>query len=288
MSVQCVVASPLSKGLLRGAIAQSGATLHRPTNPLIEAEKIGIQLSEKTEADIHQLRNLSADSLFALGGTLGYGAFRPIADGYVIPESMSEMFKKGKHNDVNLMAGWVTRDGDLLGGANRSVEEYQKYAEDTYGENKDEFLKAFPGADAESAKTSQTIHGFLQFAGISDHLWAKWNDSPAYLYHFSFVPTDKPDFPNYGAFHTSEVPFALKTLHMWDRPWKDRDYAVQEYMSSYWINFIKTGDPNGVNLPEWETYDPKKVNIMELGETPKIKEEEFKVQIDFLESLTDQ
>jgi para-nitrobenzyl esterase len=119
---------------------------------------------------------------------------------------------------------------------------------------------------------------------MANHIWALKNNSKSFLYQFSYVPTDKPGFPNYGAFHTSEVPFALHTLAKWNRPWKDADYAVEKTMSSYWLNFVKTGDPNGAGLPQWKPYEASSQGIMELITTPAFKTGLFKSEIQFLES----
>ena len=117
---------------------------------------------------------------------------------------------------------------------------------------------------------------------MQSHLWAINNKSASYLYEFSFVPTDKPGFPNYGAFHTSEVPFAFRTLKLWNRPWKERDFAMEKIMSSYWVNFAKTGNPNGKGLPEWKSYNKATGIIMELGEKIEAKPGLFKKEFDFL------
>ena len=53
---------------------------------------------------------------------------------------------------------------------------------------------------------------------------------------------------------------------MLGRPWTDVDKTVAEEMSSYWINFVKTGDPNSSGLSNWEPYTPTKNEVMELGE----------------------
>jgi para-nitrobenzyl esterase len=68
------------------------------------------------------------------------------------------------------------------------------------------------------------------------------------------VPVDKPGFPNYGAFHTADVPFALDNLQTWDRPWRPSDYTTEKDMSAYWIQFIRTGNPCVAGLTPWEPY----------------------------------
>jgi para-nitrobenzyl esterase len=100
---------------------------------------------------------------------------------------------------------------------------------------------------------------------------------------FPCPSTDKPDFPNYGAFHTAEVPFAFRNLNRWERPWKETDFAVERYMSSYWINFIRNGDPNGPNLPQWKSYSADTGYIMELSDKPVLREGLFQAEFAFLE-----
>ena len=99
------------------------------------------------------------------------------------------------------------------------------------------------------------------------------------------MPPDKTNFPNYGAFHTSEVPYALHTLHKWNRAWQQNDLDLENTISSYWVNFAKTGNPNGTGLPEWKNYDKQSGNIMELGDTVRLQAAMFKKELDFLQMV---
>jgi para-nitrobenzyl esterase len=114
-------------------------------------------------------------------------------------------------------------------------------------------------------------------------MWAGFSKKPAYIYQFTHVPVEKPGFPDYGAFHTSEVPFALHTLHLWKRPWRDIDFTVEEEMNNYWVNFIKEGDPNGKNLPEWTRYDKASGNILEIGDKSHLLPGLYKNEFEFLQ-----
>lgn len=284
-SVQALVASPLSRGLFRGAIAHSGASMSRFSKKLVDAEKTGLELAQKINStSIHTLRNLSADSLLKLANTFPYGSFTPITDGYVLTDDMSATFTNKKHNDVALIAGWVTGDAGLTGEP-KSAEQFRAWVVSTYGDQAAEFLKAFPASTNEEATQSQIKLGNLNFAGYADHIWALSNKSNSYVYQFSYVPTDKPGFPNYGAFHTSDVPFALHTLNKWNRPWKDSDYAVEKIMSGYWLNFVKFGNPNGAGLPEWVKYDAAAQGIMEFNEKAVLKPEMFKTEFRALDAV---
>ena len=281
-SVQALVASPLAKGLFHGAIAQSGASFSRFSKSLSEAEKTGEALSQKIgKSDIESLRKLSSDSLLKLANAFSFGTFGVVIDGYVIPNHFKEIFQNKKHNDVPLMAGWVMGDAALMRAGQQSKEKFVEWVTTTYGNKKEEFLKIFPANTDEEVRKSQDKFGLMQFAAYPDHQWAGYNSSNCYLYQFSYVPTDKPGFPNYGALHTADVPFALHTLKLWDRPWTETDYNVENTMTSYWVNFVKTGNPNGAELPEWKPYDSTSGNIMELNRSAELKpalyENEFKI-----------
>ena len=283
MAVCALVASPISKGLFSGAIAQSGGILnsHMNTN-LAAAEKSGLAFMGKIKAtNITELRNKSAEELIAAGGSFG-----PVSDGYVIPSDVFATFKEGQFNDVSMMAGWVTGDGSLFGGQTLTPEKYKEQAVKNYGDMAENYLKLFPGNTSEQAASSLKEISLIQFAGLPAHLWAGFSKSKVYIYQFSHVPVDKPGFPEYGAFHTSEVPFALHTLHLWKRPWREVDFEVEKTMNSYWVNFVKTGDPNGKGLPEWTTYDKASGNIMEIGDQARLLPGLYKNKFDFLESTS--
>ena len=104
----------------------------------------------------------------------------------------------------------------------------------------------------------------------------------AYLYYFKRVP---PGEPNYGAFHSAEFGYALHTLKFWDRPFTDVDFKLEETMSSYWVNFAKTGDPNGEGLPVWPAFDDSKPEVIELGDEVKAAPLPYKEQLNFLNEM---
>ncbi|MEA5460685.1 carboxylesterase family protein [Arcicella sp. LKC2W] len=286
MSVNCLVASPLAKGLFHRAIAQSGGMLsNRIPTSLNDAEKMGETFQKKANAsDLSELRQKSAEEILKISQSSGL-RMGVTLDGYVLPTDIVQHFKDGKHNDVPLMTGWVTGDAGLIPNQGLSAEKFRQQSTDKYGAKSEEYLKLFPANTDDEAKTSQSRLSLLSFAALSSHLWAGYNKSQSYIYQVSHVPTDKPDFPNYGAFHTSEVPYALHTLHLWKRPWQDHDLVVENLMSSYWINFIKIGNPNGKNLPEWKRYTKETGVILEIDKETYQRPALLKKEFDLLESL---
>jgi para-nitrobenzyl esterase len=281
MSVCAMVASPLAKGLFRGAIAESGGILNNRLNNFKDAEKSGLAFMQKMNAaNIAELRKKPAAELFAAGANFG-----PVSDGYVLPENVFKAFNNGQFNDVAMMAGWVSGDGSLFGGSTMNPEKYKEQALKNYGDKADDFLKLFPGGTNEEVASSQKAVNLMGFAGLPAYMWAGLSKSNAWLYEFTHVPVDKPGFPNYGAFHTSEVPFALHTLHLWKRPWRDVDYAVEKTMNSYWVNFTKNGDPNGKDVPAWTKFNKSSYGIMVIGDESKFVPSLHKNEFEFLKSV---
>jgi para-nitrobenzyl esterase len=285
-SVQALVATPLTKKLFRGAIAQSGAMTGGPGITLNEAEQIGIALMPKLGGtSIASLRALSADTIQARGAKVPFGRLYPVMDGYLFPTDIKSIFAEGQHNDVPVMAGWVTGDADLVMGDSLSPEKFREIGRSMFADNITDFNKLFPATSPQVSVNSQKKLAVIRFAAYPDYQWLTNNHSKSFMYEFSYVPTDKPGFPNYGAFHTSEVPFALHTLSKWDRPWQETDYAVQKYMTAYWVNFVKTGNPNGSGLPEWKHYDKSEGFVMQLGKQPELQDRKYLEEFRFLDSF---
>lgn len=285
-SVNALIASALTKGLFHKAIPQSGGLLsNRLSQNLAESEKQGLKFMEKAAcASISDLRKKNADELQKLSNAQDIGRFGVTMDGYVLPTNILEHFKNEKHNQVPILTGWVTGDGSFLGETKMSVEEYIKEAQDKYGTKAADYLSIFPATTNEEVRVMKQKQTLLSFAGMPSHLLATYTNKPSYLYQFSHIPPDKPNFPNYGAFHTSEVPYALHTLHTWNRPWKSVDKDIENYMSSYWVNFAKTGNPNGQGLPEWKLYNKTTGNILVIDDKPYSQLGLFKREFDFFEN----
>ncbi len=285
-SVTALIASPLTKDLFHKAIPQSGGLLANIllSQNLAKAEEGGLRFMKKANTNsIAELRKKTAEELQILSNNQDAGRFGITLDGFTLPINLMEHFKKGLHNQTPVLTGWVTGDGSFLGDAPMTVEEYKKEAQSKYGDKADMFLSIFPAATVDEVKTVKQKLTLLSFAGMPSHLLASFNKKKSYLYQFSHVPPDKPNFPNYGAFHTSEVPYVLHTLHTWKRPWQQLDKELENIISSYWVNFAKTGTPNGANLPEWKSYDKQSGNIMLLGDKVEIKPALMKKEFDFLE-----
>ena len=258
MSVNALVASPLTKGLFNRAIAESGSFLIR--NPMLSSgtlhvtEEQGAKQAEKAGAkSLTGLRAMSAEEVMKKI----QGPFGPIVDGYVLPKPVPEIFAEGKQNHVPLITGW---NADEFGGGAKGKDEFKKQAEKDYGADAAEFLKYFPAETDEQAIRSQVDLNTYKIFGLSGYKWAnvqsKEPNSPVYVYNFDRKLPATGDMVKYGAFHTGEVCYVMDNLKFLNnRPFGAADDALAKEMSAYWVNFIKTGNPNGDGLPEWPKYD---------------------------------
>jgi para-nitrobenzyl esterase len=262
-AVNYLVASPLAKGLFNRAIAESGGVFNS-NQTLRQGEANGVSFQQKLgAANLAEMRAKSADAVQNGGGRGG-----PIVDGYFIPKSVAELFAGGQQNDVPVILGWNADDGTSFN-TPPTPEAFRANAARLYGDRAEEFLKAFPsGTQAEATESQRALSRIPTFAWQS-HAWAEAQSrsgkSKIYLYFFDRTAPGTPEQTKYGAHHTGEVPYALNTLAMWDRPFEAADRKLADEMSSYWVNFARTGNPNGKALPAWPAYSSIHPQSMELS-----------------------
>ena len=271
-NVHCLVASPLAKGLFHGAIAESGSSVSRlglmGAGRLADQEKAGVRFAEAKGAhSLAALRKLSWQEIFA--PVQGGGRFGIVMDGYVLPISAAEAFAQGKQNDVPTITG-CNRE-DLGGGATHptvTAEQFERQAQQRYGDLASEFLKLYPAATDDRAKVSSNESAW-DSERAEQYFWAvvrgKTAKTQAYTYFWEHT-LPGPDADKYGAFHTSEVPYVMNTLYTSGRPFTDEDRKIADAMSSYWVNFIRTGDPNGKGLAHWPSASEQPGRTFEVGD----------------------
>jgi len=281
MSVNCLVATPFAKNLFNKAIAESGASFTNNAANLQAAEADGVRiLKSLNAATINDARNIPADELMKKGG----GFRGPISDGYVMPEAISKLFAEGKENKVSLLTGW-NQDEGLVFGPIKKADDFKKDAAKNYAADANTFLQFYPADNDSIAAVSQLNLSRDMIFGVQNYAWANIQTnkgSNVYVYRFVRKPPATGEYVKYGAFHTGEVPYAYNNLSFVQRPWQPVDYELANTMSSYWANFVKTGNPNGNNLPRWEAYHSTDKKIMMLAEKPASAPMKDSDMLDFL------
>ncbi|ARK13392.1 carboxylesterase family protein [Fibrella sp. ES10-3-2-2] len=288
MSVNCLVASPLAKNLFTKAIAESGASLARPMATLAQAEESGLKVMQALgTSSLAELRAKPAAEIMQKG----QGSVRgPIVDGYVLPEPMAALFGAGRQNKVTLLTGWNEDEG-MAFGPPKNAADYKRQIRQQYGADAETLLRYYPGETDAQAAASQNNLSRDQIFGAQNFGWANLESQQGrnvYVYRFTRKLPATGDYARYGAFHTGEVAYAYDNLQFIDhqlRPLNATDDALAKTMSAYWVNFIKTGNPDGKGVPHWPAYRVADKQIMTLGDKVQAQSIPDAPSLDFLFTL---
>jgi para-nitrobenzyl esterase len=268
LDVSVLMTSPLSKGLFRRVIGESGAVI-LVGDPLMlpEAEKRGETLAAgwnvPADGSLTNMRAVSAPDILkadhyvdAATNLAGYFPNLGITiDGYVFPNKPAEVFSAGQEHRVALLLGSNSRE--RVPGTTPPTD-LTKAIDDTYGPIAARAQALYVGgadplygtpADQWATDTSFRCSAVAQLA------WHATAGNPAYEFEFARVP---PGREAQGATHASELSYVFGTLDgrflAAARP-NDVDARVSDVMQQYWTNFAKTGDPNDFGLRTWPKFD---------------------------------
>ena len=281
-SVSALCASPEVRGLFSQAISQSGtlAVKDTPTGllSLDAAEQRGSDfLAQVGAEDIEELRRMPA-------GQLNDAAFEPqmTVDSYMLPDSAYNIFREGKQNPVSLLVGYNSNEGAMF--TPFIPMDLQKYKEAlaAYGDEKGKRLSQLYPAnnDDEARRQFNSLFGGFIF-GYPAYSWARiqtqTSEKPVYRYDFSFGPEG-----DLCGVHAAEVPYAFYNPNSSFFKWTQADSAFSRKMFAYWMNFVKTGDPNGKELPEWKPCDKTNNQVLELGKDIRMRPDPNQALYDIL------
>lgn len=278
ISVSALMASPLSKGLMAAAIGESGAmTSSLPPQPLAEAEEKGVKFAAAAGANsLADLRAMTAEQIQeALPKAQGL-RFSTALDGYFLPKTVTAIYEAGEQASIPLLAGSNTQEQparSVLGDGEPTPETLAAAIRKFYGDKAGEILKAYSATTTDEVYEAATHLASARFVGFSTWKWSelqmKTGGKPVYRYLYArprpaFLGTPgQPPPPAAarqqtgprGAAHSAEIQYAMGNLDLDKRySWETADYEVSKTMQAYFVNFIKTHNPNGPGLPEWPAY----------------------------------
>jgi len=279
VSVHSMLASPLARGLFHKAIAESGGSRDsvltaRPMradgvdpNYPVSAETIGTTFAKSMgvegtdQAALASLRALSSEQVLR-GAPPQAGAAppqetTPILDGKLITETAETAYKAKHQPRIPFLAG--SNSADTAGNRIRSRTKEEFFAR--YGQWSAEAKAAYDpdGTTDLATMVSRANDDFGQAepARFAASAFAA-NGSPAYLYRFSYVQTAMRERMRTGVPHGGEIAYVFGTLSAGrGGPPSPEDLAVSKMAQSYWVNFARTGDPNGAGLPAWPRHDAR-------------------------------
>ncbi len=267
-SVGELLASPQAKSLFCAAMADSGLGITGFPMPDLEtAQQTGVRFAADHHArSIKELRAIPAADLLPDSQDHPL-SFAPIVDGWVLPDAPNALNQSGGDNDVPVITGYQANDGLLFSSPVRSSKDFDERAHRIYGSMAEEFESLYPGGSVGEMQRSldQSIRDRDR---VSMFLWAEQrlqhHRGPVYTYFFDrAIPW--PQHPEFGAFHTGEIPYFFLNLKMLDRPYQPVDFEVSRIASSYLKAFASKGSPNAPNLPDWPAVNPASPQTMEIG-----------------------
>lgn len=261
MAVHDLVASPLAKGLFARAIGESGLPDPERASSLGAAEKDGVAFAQSKGAmSIAQLRALPAEQLAASKGGNAI-RFAPVFDGVLLPSF-------GPVSHVPMLVGFTADEGSAIGQDYGSSDPavLRGLLRASFGAADARFAAFYPAAtDAERSESNRQV-GRDRAAGAL-LAWAGHRASePTYAYLWTHVEPG-PQADHWRAFHSSEIPYVFQTFGASsERNFTAADRLLSDRISTYWLNFVRTGDPNGADLPHWPKFDPAHPQVQAIGD----------------------
>jgi para-nitrobenzyl esterase len=309
VSIHSLLTIPAAKGLFHKAISHSGGgrdgvLTGRPINKEnaspyypVSAETIGINFARKHDiegtdaAALARLRALKVEEIVdggqendGQGGPRIYSG--PILDGKFVVETSESAYKAGRQAHVPLMIG---NNSAEIGGPFVNASSSKEELFSLFGELKDVAKAAYdPDGNKEFAEVQtrfNTDKVWAEPARFTASAFAAKGD-PSYIFLFSYVPAGMKERMRFGPGHGTDISFAFDNLRAPEGATVvPEDKEVARMMNAYWVNFARTGDPNGNGLPKWPLYTPQKNEILDIQSDgkPVGKPDPRKARLDVIE-----
>lgn len=284
-AVMILAASPAAQGLYQRAISESGdvRSWHAPASandnavePLTMAEANGRRLLDQLGAsNLEGARALPADVIQKAAPSGLQSPFTPILDGDILPGNEYELYQADRFNDTPVLVGTNADEGRIFTPPGVTPARFEAQSRARYGRYVDAILAVY--AHVTNAQAEQAARDVFRDSTFAWDSWA-WallqsekGHGKAYLYYFDQGSPQAPAGPIHGA----EIGYVFDNLgsliqgvsaagQSWPPPADDPTLA--SVVSGYWVNFAKTGDPNGPGLPAWPAFSASSQQAMFLDE----------------------
>ena len=268
VSVQALMASPKAEGLFTRAVSQSGGG-YSIMPPMMIAEMKGKAWAAEMgleKATAEQLRSLPAEEVATLDNYLSGLA----SDGQILKSSPVETFINGEQAKVPLLIGGNSYEANLLAADLDGLN--LKTVKMIVGDKYDDLLEGYRNQDGKGGSGEDRL--FTQSIAIQPSRFLANTHAeggqPSYVYYFGQVAASNRDkMP--GAVHGAELSYIFST-RMDSETWDENDREISRLMGDYWVNFARTGDPNGTGLPHWQPVTSAKSPLMDIEGQATLRE----------------
>jgi para-nitrobenzyl esterase len=285
--VSTLLAMPAAKGLFHKAIIQSGAGLRAGTKEdaadTVSTMIIALGISASNAAEM--LPTIAAEDIIAAAKDVGVGKFRPSLDDAALPAHPFDPGAPEQSADIPIMIGFTKDEQTLYNVGNpewvkttdaKVLETANKTAPGKGKELVDAFKKAYPDYAPNYLLTQVT--GTYRSLASHHTLASRKAAQPAGVYAYVFAHDIPPQDFVLKSPHTAEIPYIMDNVAeapVFAGATPD-DIAMGKLMSATWVQFARTGDPNGAaGLPAWPKFDPAKRQTMFFKKDTGVVEQPF-------------
>lgn len=213
--------------------------------------------------------------------------FAPVFDGWVLPQNPLTAYSGGKQHDVPIIVGSTRNEGNiyLSNETDLSVEKYMSFLKSRFA---DHYMKAFEMFPAhKAADVAPALDRLLTVAANAEpaRLVAQAMEhvkSKAYLYQFTRLP-DTAMARKLGVYHGVDLAYVFGNMSK-SGGYDDTDMRLSNAIMDYWVNFAKTGNPNGRGLINWPAYKSESDVNLEFSDAIHSDAHLFKKECDFISS----
>ncbi|MBO6285376.1 MAG: carboxylesterase family protein [Bacilli bacterium] len=273
-SVSALCSSPLASGLFKRAIGESSSIIGKQPphtfRSMEDAQEVGAKIMKEFHcSSIEELRKVPAEQLVQTA----YSNGSMTLDGYALTKMPNQVYADGENNEEALLNGYNVKEADAFvvptyltditnkGNIRKHLADVKIFDEDIIDKIMDLYAEKIEKDAFSAFNEIISVYWFIH----PHHIWSEAAVSaniPVYRYQFT------KENGYYGTYHSGEMIYCYGNVEKARRSfaYNQSDYDLSKTMVSYWVNFIKNGDPNGAGLPTWSTYNETKGSVMELGE----------------------
>lgn len=272
-SVSALCSSPLAAGKFRYAIGESSSLVMKVPPHTYRTQEKAYEVSANILKEfkcksVAELRKIPAKKLVETK----YSNSEMMLDGYALTKDPYQVYIDGENNETALLNGYNVKEADafvipqyLLSPTNKKniKERLAKQLDDETAEKICELYKDQIESDAFTALNDiMSVYWFI----MPHHSWSNMALQTGHTKVYRYQFTKENGY--HETYHSGEMVYAygnIKTTNR-DFAYDESDYTLQDIMLNYWVNFVKTGNPNGGDLPEWKEYKNNGDPVQELGE----------------------